>query len=152
LRNTRRHLDLPDVAAEPQMEARKQLGLQVSCFLILFAGLMYFSKKKSGRRPLIASFAVEKKPRKRGFFVSSVIPGWCASTRRISGFRARSFSLAPGIRECECVLPSADRIASIVLRKVGGSMGTIISFKRPDGKDASGYLATPPRAMHQESS
>jgi ubiquinol-cytochrome c reductase cytochrome b/c1 subunit len=33
-------------AAEPQMEARKRLGLQVFVFLILFAGLMYFTKKK----------------------------------------------------------------------------------------------------------
>jgi ubiquinol-cytochrome c reductase cytochrome b/c1 subunit len=33
-------------AAEPQMEARKHLGLQVFVFLIIFAGLMYFTKKK----------------------------------------------------------------------------------------------------------
>jgi ubiquinol-cytochrome c reductase cytochrome b/c1 subunit len=33
-------------AAEPHMEARKQLGAQVFVFLILFAGLMYFTKKK----------------------------------------------------------------------------------------------------------
>ncbi len=33
-------------AAEPQMEARKQLGYQVFVFLIIFAGLMYFTKKK----------------------------------------------------------------------------------------------------------
>jgi ubiquinol-cytochrome c reductase cytochrome b/c1 subunit len=33
-------------AAEPHMEARKRLGLQVFVFLILFAGLMYFTKKK----------------------------------------------------------------------------------------------------------
>ena len=32
--------------AEPHMEARKRLGLQVFVFLILFAGLMYFTKKK----------------------------------------------------------------------------------------------------------
>jgi len=32
--------------AEPHMEARKQLGLQVFVFLILFTGLMYFTKKK----------------------------------------------------------------------------------------------------------
>ena len=32
--------------AEPHMEARKQLGMQVFVFLILFAGLMYFTKKK----------------------------------------------------------------------------------------------------------
>src|SRR5262245_831750 len=29
---------------------------------------------------------------------------------------------------------------------IGGTMGTTISFKRPDGKDASGYLAKPGRA------
>jgi len=33
-------------AAEPHMEARKQLGFQVVVFLIIFAGLMYFTKKK----------------------------------------------------------------------------------------------------------
>jgi ubiquinol-cytochrome c reductase cytochrome b/c1 subunit len=33
-------------AAEPHMEARKQLGFQVFIFLIIFAGLMYFTKKK----------------------------------------------------------------------------------------------------------
>ena len=33
-------------AAEPHMEARKQLGFQVFLFLIIFAGLMYFTKKK----------------------------------------------------------------------------------------------------------
>jgi ubiquinol-cytochrome c reductase cytochrome b/c1 subunit len=32
--------------AEPHMEARKRMGLQVFVFLILFAGLMYFTKKK----------------------------------------------------------------------------------------------------------
>jgi ubiquinol-cytochrome c reductase cytochrome b/c1 subunit len=33
-------------AAEPHMEARKRLGLQVFVFLLIFAGLMYFTKKK----------------------------------------------------------------------------------------------------------
>jgi ubiquinol-cytochrome c reductase cytochrome b/c1 subunit len=33
-------------AAEPHMEARKRLGLQVFVFLVLFTGLMYFTKKK----------------------------------------------------------------------------------------------------------
>lgn len=32
--------------AEPHMEARKRLGFQVFIFLIIFAGLMYFTKKK----------------------------------------------------------------------------------------------------------
>jgi len=33
-------------AAEPQMEARKRLGLQVFVFLIIFTVLMYFTKKR----------------------------------------------------------------------------------------------------------
>jgi ubiquinol-cytochrome c reductase cytochrome b/c1 subunit len=33
-------------AAQPNMEARKRLGLQVFVFLIIFAGLMYFTKRK----------------------------------------------------------------------------------------------------------
>ncbi len=33
-------------AAEPHMEARKQMGFKVIIFLIVFAGLLYFTKKK----------------------------------------------------------------------------------------------------------
>lgn len=33
-------------AAEPKLEERKRLGLQVMIFLIVFAGLLYFTKKK----------------------------------------------------------------------------------------------------------
>jgi ubiquinol-cytochrome c reductase cytochrome c1 subunit len=33
-------------AAEPHLEARKRLGFQVMLFLIVFAGLLYFTKKK----------------------------------------------------------------------------------------------------------
>ncbi|NWG23097.1 MAG: cytochrome c1 [Pseudorhodoplanes sp.] len=33
-------------AAEPHMEARKRIGFQVMIFLLVFAGLMYFTKKK----------------------------------------------------------------------------------------------------------
>jgi cytochrome c1 len=33
-------------AAEPHLEARKRIGLQVFIFLIVFAGLLYFTKKK----------------------------------------------------------------------------------------------------------
>jgi cytochrome c1 len=33
-------------AAEPQLTARKRIGFQVMIFLIVFAGLMYFTKKK----------------------------------------------------------------------------------------------------------
>src|SRR5216117_3456454 len=32
--------------AEPHLEARKRIGFQVMIFLIIFAGLMYFTKKK----------------------------------------------------------------------------------------------------------
>jgi ubiquinol-cytochrome c reductase cytochrome b/c1 subunit len=33
-------------AAEPHMDARKRVGFQVMIFLVIFAGLMYFTKKK----------------------------------------------------------------------------------------------------------
>ncbi|MEN5081349.1 cytochrome c1 [Bosea sp. TWI1241] len=33
-------------AAEPHLEARKRLGLQVMLFLMIFAGLLYYTKKK----------------------------------------------------------------------------------------------------------
>ncbi len=33
-------------AAEPHLEARKRIGFQVMIFLLVFAGLMYFTKKK----------------------------------------------------------------------------------------------------------
>jgi ubiquinol-cytochrome c reductase cytochrome b/c1 subunit len=33
-------------AAEPHMDARKRIGFQVIVFLLIFAGLMYFTKKK----------------------------------------------------------------------------------------------------------
>jgi len=33
-------------AAEPHLEARKRIGFQVMIFLLVFAGLMYFAKKK----------------------------------------------------------------------------------------------------------
>lgn len=33
-------------AAEPHMEARKRIGFQVMIFLLIFAGLLYFTKKK----------------------------------------------------------------------------------------------------------
>jgi ubiquinol-cytochrome c reductase cytochrome c1 subunit len=37
-------------AAEPHLEARKQLGLIVLAFLVVFAGLLYFTKKRVWRR------------------------------------------------------------------------------------------------------
>jgi ubiquinol-cytochrome c reductase cytochrome b/c1 subunit len=33
-------------AAEPKLEQRKRVGFQVMIFLIVFSGLMYFTKKK----------------------------------------------------------------------------------------------------------
>ena len=36
-------------AAEPHMVARKRIGFQVMSFLLVFAGLLYMTKKKSGR-------------------------------------------------------------------------------------------------------
>jgi cytochrome c1 len=33
-------------AAEPHLEARKRIGFQVMIFLIIFAGLAYYTKKK----------------------------------------------------------------------------------------------------------
>ena len=32
--------------AEPHLEARKRIGFQVMIFLVVFAGLAYFTKKK----------------------------------------------------------------------------------------------------------
>ena len=42
-------------AAEPHLEARKRIGFQVMIFLLVFAGLLYFTKKKVWRRGGIAS-------------------------------------------------------------------------------------------------
>ena len=39
-------LGIPDVVAEPHLVQRKRIGLQVMIFLIVLAGLMYFSMKK----------------------------------------------------------------------------------------------------------
>jgi len=39
-------------AAEPHLEARKRVGFQVVLFLLLFAGLLYFAKKKVWHRNL----------------------------------------------------------------------------------------------------
>ena len=36
-------------AAEPHLEARKRVGFQVIIFLVVFAGLVYFAKKKVWR-------------------------------------------------------------------------------------------------------
>jgi ubiquinol-cytochrome c reductase cytochrome b/c1 subunit len=36
-------------SAEPHLVARKRLGLQVMIFLLVFAGLLYFTKKKVWR-------------------------------------------------------------------------------------------------------
>lgn len=39
-------------AAEPHLEARKRIGLQVMVFLLVFAGLLYYTKKKIWSRDL----------------------------------------------------------------------------------------------------
>ena len=36
-------------SAEPHLDARKRIGLQVMIFLMVFAGLLYFTKKKVWR-------------------------------------------------------------------------------------------------------
>jgi ubiquinol-cytochrome c reductase cytochrome b/c1 subunit len=36
-------------AAEPHLEARKRMGLQVFVFIIVLSGLLYFTKKKVWR-------------------------------------------------------------------------------------------------------
>ena len=36
-------------AAEPHLESRKRIGMQVFAFLIVMAGLLYFTKKKVWR-------------------------------------------------------------------------------------------------------
>jgi cytochrome c1 len=36
-------------AAEPHLEARKRIGFQVMIFLVIFASLMYFTKKRVWR-------------------------------------------------------------------------------------------------------
>ena len=33
-------------SAEPKLEARKQMGLKVILFLVVFAGMLYFVKRK----------------------------------------------------------------------------------------------------------
>jgi len=33
-------------AAEPKLEERKRIGFQAIIFLVIFAGLLYFTKKK----------------------------------------------------------------------------------------------------------
>ena len=48
-------------AAEPHLEARKRIGLQVMIFLIVFAGLLYFTKKKVWRE--VELHPEELKPR-----------------------------------------------------------------------------------------
>ena len=36
-------------AAEPHLDQRKRIGFQVMIYLIVFAGLLYFTKKKIWR-------------------------------------------------------------------------------------------------------
>ena len=51
-------------AAEPHMEARKRIGFQVMIFLIVLAGLLYFTKKKvwKASRSEIACRRNERRP------------------------------------------------------------------------------------------
>ena len=48
-------------AAEPHLEARKRIGFQVMIFLLVFAGLLYFTKKKVWRQ--VELHPEELKPR-----------------------------------------------------------------------------------------
>ena len=47
--------------AEPHLTARKRIGLQVMIFLIIFAGLLYFTKKKVWKEVELNPEALEKK-------------------------------------------------------------------------------------------
>ena len=51
-------------AAEPHLEARKRIGLQVMIFLFVFAGLLYFTKKKVWKQ--VTLHPEELKPRPTG--------------------------------------------------------------------------------------
>ncbi len=51
-------------AAEPHLEARKRIGLQVMIFLFVFAGLLYFTKKKVWKQ--VALHPEELTPRPTG--------------------------------------------------------------------------------------
>src|SRR4029078_2904349 len=81
-------------AAEPHMEARKQLGLQVFVFLILLTGLLFFTKKKvwanahcserlvgSGNAPAGAFFWVRHCERSEAIHFSTGAE-WIASSLR----------------------------------------------------------------------
>ena len=61
-------------AAEPHMEARKRLGLQVMLFLIILSGLLYFTKRKVWS--MIGLY-------------STTGPGWANMGRSLVRLRAR---------------------------------------------------------------
>jgi len=48
-------------AAEPHLDARKRIGFQVMIFLVVFAGLLYFTKKKVWKEVELHPEAMEKK-------------------------------------------------------------------------------------------
>ena len=48
-------------AAEPHLDARKRIGFQVMVFLIIFAGLLYFTKKKIWKEVELHPEMLEKK-------------------------------------------------------------------------------------------
>jgi ubiquinol-cytochrome c reductase cytochrome b/c1 subunit len=52
-------------AAEPHLEARKRIGLQVMIFLIVFAALLYFTKKKVWKAVELHPEVLQEKSRKQ---------------------------------------------------------------------------------------
>ena len=49
-------------AAEPHLDTRKRVGLQVMIFLLVFAGLLFFAKKKVWREVDVHSDALKPRP------------------------------------------------------------------------------------------
>ena len=131
--------------AEPHMEARKRLGLQVFVFLILLTVPAVLHQEEGlGQRPLIAVCHREfRKSPCGGFFV-----GCHSGAMHHAGIRVPVWcSHRPGMTVCR-LLPdrTADKMAANQSRNHSEEpMGTSITFKRPDGKDASGYLANAAR-------
>ena len=112
------------------MEARKRLGLQVMIFLIILSGPAVLHQEEGlGRRPLIALVGSTntEKPL-RGLFCCAyccdclIRVAAIASTMTADNMRRQSENASGGIPWVPC-----------------------ITFKRPDGKEASGYLANAAR-------
>ena len=121
--------------AEPHMEARKALGLQVFVFLILLTGCCTSPRRRSGPTPtdpgvFIANFG--KAP--AGAFLLPCNRACCPEPIWAHG---SSDCFRTALRtKCRPISPE------IIAEE---PMGTSITFKRPDGKDASGYLANAAR-------